>query len=110
MLDQQRANGTRHLVVPSGMSVGRPSGFPTKEFPMATMKAARLHEVGKPFQIDDVPMPEPGDLDVVVRVEAGIGGGIRGEAVGVNPKDAGNLTGPKAASYIADHENLAIAP
>lgn len=37
---------------------------------MATMKAARLHEVGKPFQIDDVPMPEPGDLDVVVRVEA----------------------------------------
>ena len=35
---------------------------------------------------------------------------VRGESVGVNPKDAGNLTGPKAASYIADHENLAIAP
>lgn len=33
---------------------------------------------------------------------------IRGESVGINPKDAGNLTGPKAASYIADHENLKI--
>lgn len=37
---------------------------------MKTMKAARLHEVGGAFQIDDVPMPTPGDLDVVVQVEA----------------------------------------
>jgi hypothetical protein len=37
------------------------------------------------------------------------GGAVRsvmGESVGMNPRDAGNLTGPKAASYIADHENL----
>lgn len=33
---------------------------------------------------------------------------VRDETVGVNPKSAGNLTGPKAASYIADHENLQI--
>lgn len=33
---------------------------------------------------------------------------IHGEAVGINPKDAGNLTGPKAASYMADHEGLSI--
>ena len=33
---------------------------------------------------------------------------VAGEPVGINPKEAGNLTGPKAASYIADHENLAI--
>jgi hypothetical protein len=33
---------------------------------------------------------------------------IKGEPVGMNPKDAGNLTGPRAASYTADHENLAI--
>lgn len=33
---------------------------------------------------------------------------VAGENVGVNPKEAGNLTGPKAASYIADHENLSI--
>ncbi|MGY1743235.1 MULTISPECIES: alcohol dehydrogenase catalytic domain-containing protein [unclassified Blastococcus] len=36
----------------------------------ATMRAARLHAVGEPFQIDEVPVPVPGDLDVVVRVEA----------------------------------------
>ena len=33
---------------------------------------------------------------------------IKGEPVGMNPKDAGNLTGPRAASYIADHENLGV--
>ena len=41
------------------------------------------------------------------------GGAVRsvmGESVGLNPKDAGNLTGPKAASYIADHENLQVKP
>jgi hypothetical protein len=30
------------------------------------------------------------------------------EIVSLNPKDSGNLTGPRAASYIADHENLTI--
>lgn len=30
------------------------------------------------------------------------------EAAGMNPKDAGNLTGPRAASYIRDHQNLKI--
>ena len=34
---------------------------------------------------------------------------IKGESVGMNPKDAGNLTGPKAASYIADQDNLKIS-
>lgn len=41
------------------------------------------------------------------------GGAVRsvmGESVGMNPRDAGNLTGPKAASYIADHENLQVKP
>ena len=33
---------------------------------------------------------------------------VRGEQVGINPREAGNLTGPKAASYIADHENLSV--
>ena len=35
---------------------------------------------------------------------------VRGESVGFNPKDAGNLQGPRPASYIADHENLKIKP
>lgn len=33
---------------------------------------------------------------------------VKGEAVGFNPKDMGNLTGPKAASYIQDHQGLKI--
>lgn len=35
------------------------------------MKAARLHEVGKPFQVDTIPMPEIGrPTDVLVEVKA----------------------------------------
>ena len=30
------------------------------------------------------------------------------ETVGINPKDAGNLTGPRAASYFKDPDNLTI--
>ena len=37
---------------------------------METMKAARLHEVGAPFRIDDVPIPEPTGADVLIEVEA----------------------------------------
>jgi hypothetical protein len=33
---------------------------------------------------------------------------VRDETVGFRPPDAGNLTGPKAASYIQDHENLKV--
>ena len=32
------------------------------------MRAARLHEYGKPFQIEDVPDPEPGPGEVLVRI------------------------------------------
>ena len=32
------------------------------------MRAARLHEYGEPFQIDDVPDPEPGPGEVLVRI------------------------------------------
>jgi hypothetical protein len=33
---------------------------------------------------------------------------VMGESVGINPKETGNLTGPKPASYIPDHENLSV--
>ena len=33
---------------------------------------------------------------------------VAGEQVGINPKEAGNLTGPRTASYIPDHQNLSI--
>jgi hypothetical protein len=33
---------------------------------------------------------------------------VRDEAVSILPRDVGNLTGPKMASYTADHENLSL--
>ncbi len=33
---------------------------------------------------------------------------VNGESVGINPKAAGDLQGPRAASYMADHENLQV--
>ena len=35
---------------------------------------------------------------------------VADEAVGVNPKSAGNLTGPRASTIINDHDNLQIKP
>lgn len=37
---------------------------------MSTMKAARMHEVGGPLQIDEVPIPEAKGNDVLVRVHS----------------------------------------
>lgn len=37
---------------------------------MKTMIAARMHEVGAPMVVEELPMPEPGPTDVRVRVEA----------------------------------------
>ncbi|MFP3643046.1 alcohol dehydrogenase catalytic domain-containing protein [Paraburkholderia sp. SIMBA_054] len=37
---------------------------------MKTMRAARLHEVGALFQVDEIPVPEPRATDVLVRVKA----------------------------------------
>lgn len=33
---------------------------------------------------------------------------VRDEAVSINPKEIGNLTGPRTGSYVQDHENLSI--
>ncbi|NBW08747.1 MAG: hypothetical protein EBR82_12060 [Caulobacteraceae bacterium] len=35
---------------------------------------------------------------------------VRGEQVGMKPRDAGLTEGPKPSSYIADHENLKLQP
>ena len=34
---------------------------------------------------------------------------VNGESVGINPKAAGNLTGPSPASYMADPDNLQVS-
>ena len=33
---------------------------------------------------------------------------VHGESVGMNPKEVGDLKGPQAASYVADHDNLQL--
>jgi hypothetical protein len=33
---------------------------------------------------------------------------VAGESVGINPKAAGDLQGPRAASYMADPDNLQV--
>ncbi|CAN7799659.1 alcohol dehydrogenase catalytic domain-containing protein [Paraburkholderia hospita] len=37
---------------------------------MESMSAARLHSVAQPFKVDQIPVPTPGDDDVLVRVRA----------------------------------------
>lgn len=37
---------------------------------METMRAARLHEIGGQFTVDEVEQPRPGSRDVVIKVEA----------------------------------------
>ena len=49
-----------------------------------------------------------GGMNMQSITKGGMFKSVAGEPVGINPKEAGNLTGPRAASYIADHENLAI--
>ena len=36
----------------------------------ATMKAARMHEVGGALKIEELPTPKPGSMDVLVRVRS----------------------------------------
>lgn len=42
----------------------------TTTHPATTMRAARLHRVGGPMVVEDVPVPVPGPGDVLVRVKA----------------------------------------
>ena len=96
-----------------------------QDFQMSDIKSTREGDTQAGYHHHNVPEPEvkearPGDAAIWggnfqnINMQAALAGkvaqSVRGEAVGVNPKDTGNLTGPKAASYIADHENLAIAP
>jgi propanol-preferring alcohol dehydrogenase len=63
------------------------------------MRAARLHEFGKPFRIDRVPDPEPGPGEVLVRIG---GAGVCHSDLHIAHGDMpGLLDGPK----ILGHEN-----
>jgi hypothetical protein len=97
-----------------------------QDFQMSDIKSTRSGDNQAGYHKHQIPEePEvkearPGDAAIWggnfqnINMQAALAGkvaqSVRGESVGVNPKDAGNLTGPKAASYIADHENLALTP
>jgi hypothetical protein len=97
-----------------------------QDFQMSDIKSTREGDTQAGYhhhQVFDEPKERearPGDAAIWggnfqnINMQAALAGqvakSVRGESVGVNPKETGNLTGPKAASYIADHENLAIAP
>lgn len=49
-----------------------------------------------------------GGLNMQSVIQGNMFRSVAGESVGVNPKDAGNLTGPRTASYIADQDNLTL--
>lgn len=64
------------------------------------MRAARLYEYGEPFRIDDVPQPEPGPGEVVVRI-----GGAGACHSDIHVKE-GEIPGvPPAMPAILGHEN-----
>jgi len=100
-----------------------------KEFNMTNIKSTREGEnQGNYITRNNAPAPKqeeqmrearPGD-NAIWGGGAGIslanvmGGGayksVKGESVSVLPRDLGNLPGPRAASYTADHEGLKIKP
>ena len=90
----------------------------TREGESQSNYLAKNNPAGAP-QIDQPREQRPGDS--VIWGDGGgkklsmgniMGGGafapVRDEQVGFNPNQNGNLTGPRSASYIPDHENLAI--
>jgi hypothetical protein len=95
-----------------------------QDFKMSDIKSTREGDTQAGYHHHQVPEepkerePRPGDAAIWggnfqnINMQAALAGkvaqSVRGEAVGVNPHDTGKLTGPKAASYIADHENLAL--
>lgn len=101
------------------------------DFGMTNMRSARAGESQQGYytrkntqptaevQTQNIPRePQPRDAAVWGGGMRGINMGsllngtavrsVRGESVGINPKEAGNLTGPRAASFTADHQNLKI--
>jgi len=61
--------------------------------------------------------PRPGDAAIWgaggnISMKSVMGGqfkSVNGESVGINPKAAGNLSGPRPASYMADPDNLQVS-
>lgn len=92
-----------------------------KEFQMSDIKSTREGEHQNGYLTrNNTPAPRearPGDaviwggaggMNMGAALSGQIARSVRGEAVSVNPKSVGDLTGPRVASYMKDHENLKI--
>jgi hypothetical protein len=87
-----------------------------KDFQMTDIKSTREGDNQAGYYTRNNKEPRPGDSAIWgggagMNMQSILGGAIRpvrDEAVGVRPNQVGNLTGPRAASYVQDHENLKI--
>ena len=98
------------------------------DFQMTDIKSAREGEAQNGYytrnnaktskDIPAIQQPRPGDaaiwgngfqnLNMQSIMKGNMFKPIKDEAVSVAPNTVGNLTGPKVASYLKDHENLSI--
>ena len=95
-----------------------------EDFDMTDIKSTREGDTQAGMHHHKLPPaekePRPGDSAIWggnfqnINLQSALAGQVakpvRDESVGVNPHNTGKLTGPKAASYIADHENLTVKP
>jgi hypothetical protein len=101
----------------------RNNKFTEKEYKEAEKYATRKRGVNKDQlkPVIELPRePRPGDaaiwgggmkgMDMQSILAGRFAQSIRGEAVGIQPSQAGITQGPKTASYIADQDNLQIKP
>ena len=73
-------------------------------------------EAGEAMAAQQQQQSRPGDAVIwggggSISMNSVLGGqfkSVAGEQVGIHPKQAGNLTGPRAASYIPDQDNLQV--
>ena len=94
------------------------------DYKMDNVRSTRADEHQTGFIArNNAPPPEPeyrpgnaalwgqqGPFDMKSIMKGGAFKSVNGESVGMNPKDAGNLTGPRPSVVINDHENLKIQP
>mgnify|MGYP003332711425 CR=1 FL=1 len=88
-----------------------------QDFKMSDIKSTREGEAQNNYASRNNTQPAPRDavmwgdagrFNMGSLLKGGVVQSVRGENVGFSPKDANITRGPKAASYVADHENLQI--
>jgi hypothetical protein len=91
-----------------------------QDFGMTNLKSTREGEHQEGYLTrNNAPPPEPrpgagviwgGDSRYSMQnvLAGGAVRSVRGESVGFNPQEAGNLRGPQAASFMQDHEGLKV--